>query len=199
MEKQNNTMRKDNIKNMEDTAPETSEMQDENKTSNVSKKQKKSKKTDIKKLQSEVERLQKENNDLKDQLLRKLAEFDNYTKRIEREYGELISQANGSMIHKLLPVIDDFERALNQQIDDNGKEDFRRGVELIFAKFFKILEDSGLKIMDSDGKEFNPEIHDAMIQLENKEVPSSHIVETFEKGYSLNEKIIRHAKVSVSK
>ncbi len=199
MEKQNNTMRKDNIKNMEDTVPETSEMQDENKTSNVSKKQKKSEKTDIKKLQSEVERLQKENNDLKDQLLRKLAEFDNYTKRIEREYGELISQANGSMIHKLLPVIDDFERALNQQIDDNGKEDFRKGVELIFAKFFKILEDSGLKIMDSDGKEFNPEIHDAMIQLENKEVPSSHIIETFEKGYSLNEKIIRHAKVSVSK
>ena len=163
------------------------------------KKPKKSKSSGEKKLKIELDFLRKENSEMKDQLLRKLAEFDNYKKRIDREYGEMVSQANGSMIQNLLPVVDDFERSLDQEIEDNGKGDFRKGIKLIHSKLIKILKDAGLTAIESNGKEFDPEIHNAMMQIENKEIPSSHVIDTLEKGYYLNDRIIRHAKVSVSK
>ena len=163
------------------------------------KKQRKLKSTGEKKLKPELELLRNENSEMKDQRLRKLAEFDNYKKRIKREYGEMISQANSSIIQNLLPVVDDLERSLDQEIDDNGKEEFRKGIELIYLKLTKILDDAGLTAIESNGKEFDPEIHDAMMQIENNDVPSNHVIDTLEKGYCLNERIIRHAKVSVSK
>jgi len=161
--------------------------------------QKRTKKLSIKKLQEEIEKLRKENSEMKDQLLRKMAEFDNFRKRTEREYSELFARAGEDIVQKLLPVLDDLERSLSQPDDDNHKGAFRHGIELIYSKSLKTLQDAGLKPIETDGKEFDPNVHEAMLQVENPDVPSNHIVETFEKGYYFNGRVIRHAKVSVSK
>jgi len=157
------------------------------------------KKPSIKKLQEEIEKLRKENSEMKDQLLRKMAEFDNFRKRTEREYGELFARAGEDIVQKLLPILDDLERSLSQPDDDNHKGAFRQGIELIYSKSLKTLQDAGLKPIETDDKEFDPNVHEAMLQVENPDVPSNHIVETFEKGYYFNGRVIRHAKVSVSK
>ena len=136
---------------------------------------------------------------MKDQLLRKMAEFDNFRKRTEREYGELFARAGEDIVQKLLPILDDLERSLSQPDDDNHKGAFRQGIELIYSKSLKTLQDAGLKPIETDGKEFDPNVHEAMLQVENPDVPSNHIVETFEKGYYFNGRVTRHAKVSVSK
>jgi len=161
--------------------------------------QKHTKKPGTKKLQEEIEKLRKENSEMKDQLLRKMAEFDNFRKRTEREYGELFARAGEDIVQKLLPILDDLERSLSQPDDDNHKGAFREGIELIYSKSLKTLQDAGLKPIETDGKEFDPNVHEAMLQVENTDVPSNHIIETFEKGYYFNGRVIRHAKVSVSK
>jgi len=161
--------------------------------------QKRTKKLSIKKLQEEIEKLRKENSEMKDQLLRKMAEFDNFRKRTEREYSELFARAGEDIVQKLLPVLDDLERSLSQPDDDNHKGAFRHGIKLIYSKSLKTLQDAGLKLIEAEGKEFDPNVHEAMMQVENPDVPPNHVVETFEKGYYFNGRVIRHAKVSVSK
>lgn len=151
------------------------------------------------KLQKEAEQLREENKDLKDQLLRKLAEFDNFRKRTSREYAEIIARANEKIIRSLLPVLDDLGRSLNLPEKNNKSNSFRKGIEHIYSNFHKLLEDAGLRLIETEGKEFDPNIHEAMMHLENPDVPSNHIIDAFEKGYYLNDKVVRHAKVSVSK
>lgn len=151
------------------------------------------------KLQKEAKQLRKENKDLKDQLLRKLAEFDNFRKRTSREYAEMIARANEGIIRSFLPVLDDLGRSLNLPEENNDSNSFREGIELIYSNFHKLLEDAGLRLIETEGKEFDPNIHEAMMHLENPDVPSNHIIDAFEKGYYLNDKVVRHAKVSVSK
>lgn len=150
------------------------------------------------KSRKELEKLKEENAKLKDQLLRKMAEFDNYRKRTNKEVGEIISRASERLVTKLLPVIDDFERSLEHS-GKNEVESVDKGFEMIYNKFYKTLEEAGLKILDSDGVEFNPELHEALMQIDDKKVPPMHVVQTLEKGYTLNNKVLRHAKVSVSK
>lgn len=144
---------------------------------------------------------------LKDQLLRKAAEFDNYKKRTENEFASMVKFASEDLIAALLPVLDDFHRSIkvsqssaangNTQ-DQNGSEAIRRGMELIYNKFMKILEGQGVKTFDSVGKTFDPFYHDALLQVPKSDVPPHTIIEEVEKGYMLNDKVIRHAKVIVS-
>ena len=160
------------------------------------------KRASIKHLQEELDKLRIENADLKDQLLRKFAEFDNFRKRTERDFISLCLHANETLLIQLLPILDDMERALRQPASiplERDNESFRQGIELIYSKLFKTLQDNGLKPMETDGKEFDPHLHDALMQIEKPEIPSHHIIETYEKGYYYNDKVIRHAKVSVSK
>jgi len=151
------------------------------------------------KIREECEKLREENTQLKDQLLRKMAEFDNFRKRTTKDYTRIIQTASENVLTALLPVLDDLERSLEQPADENNNAAFRDGIEMIYNKLVKTLEEHGLKVMETDGKEFNPELHEALMQMDSEEVPSSHIIQTFEKGYSLNNKVIRHAKVGVSK
>jgi molecular chaperone GrpE len=157
------------------------------------------KRVTIKKLQEELEAFRTENTTIKDQYLRKLAEFDNFRKRTERDILRICANANESLVTQFLPVLDDFERALKHTETENQSESLRRGIELIYTKLYKILQDTGLKPMETDGKEFDPHLHDALMQMEKPDVPPHHIIETLEKGYYFNDKVIRHAKVSVSK
>lgn len=153
-------------------------------------------------LSGKVVELEAAVNQFKDQLLRKAAEFENYKKRVENDSLSLIKYANEDLIRKLLPVIDDFERsfkASKQNISENLSESlFMKGVDLIYNKFQNILESQGVKHFDVVGEPFDPELHDALIQMPRNDVPSHTVIEEVDKGYMLNGKVIRHARVIVS-
>jgi molecular chaperone GrpE len=149
--------------------------------------------------EDKLKKLVKENKALKEQLLRKLAEFDNYKKRTEREILQLIQNASETLIIVLLPVLDDMERFLQHVKEQKNKESIIEGSQLIFKKFIDVLEKEGLQPMKSVGEMFDPELHDALMQMEKKKVKSGTILNEYLKGYLLNGKVIRHAQVIVSK
>ena len=161
-------------------------------------KTKKRKRTSVtEKLKKEIEKLKTENAEIKDQLLRKAAEFENYKKRTEKEKRELILNANEELIKNILPVIDDLERSLKSK--NNNDDSFYKGIELIYSKLMKILSEQGLKKIEAIGTKFDIEKHDAIMQMESKDYDSDYVIDEYEKGYELNGKVIRHSKVVVSK
>ena len=143
-------------------------------------------------------RLASELSEMKDKYLRLYAEFDNYRKRTLREREELIKTAAESAIKSMLSTLDDFERAIKAAKSSSEDNSLLEGIQLIYDKMFKTLEQQGLKVMESDGEEFNPDLHEALTKVP---VPSEDlkgkVIETIEKGYYLRDKIIRYAKVVV--
>jgi molecular chaperone GrpE len=132
--------------------------------------------------------------------LRLFAEFDNYKKRTSREVLDIRLTASKEMMVAMLPVLDDFERA--KQASENGPENerFPEGVNLIYHKFQHILESKGLKAMETNAETFNAEIHEAITEIPApSEELKGKIIDTVEKGYTLNDKIIRFPKVVVGK
>jgi molecular chaperone GrpE len=148
--------------------------------------------------ENNIQELEKQLNTLRDQLLRKAAEFENYKKRTENEISSLYKYANESLIIDLLPVLDDFDRVMKSWNDKHDAETLRKGIELIYDKFKKVLQKQGVKEIDSTGKQFNVNEHDALLQTPVKDVPPNTVTDTIEKGYYLKDKVIRHAKVIVS-
>ena len=136
--------------------------------------------------------------DLKDKYLRQAAEFDNYRKRVLKEKSELIQNGGESVISSLLPIIDDFERALQNMKKSDDTAALKEGVELIYQKFMKTLESNGLKTIETKEADFNTDSHEAvaMIPAPNDE-SKGKVVDCVQKGYKLNDKVIRHAKVAV--
>lgn len=136
--------------------------------------------------------------DLKDKYLRQAAEFDNYRKRVLKEKSELIQNGGESVISSLLPIIDDFERALQNMKKSDDTAALKEGVELIYQKFMKTLESNGLKTIETKEADFNTDFHEAvaMIPTPNDE-SKGKVVDCVQKGYKLNDKVIRHAKVAV--
>jgi molecular chaperone GrpE len=127
----------------------------------------------------------------KDKYLRLFAEFDNFRKRTVRDRIELLRYSNEEVIAALLPVLDDFERA-------RGAGQLSEGLELIYQKLVSILEQKGLKPMEAKGRDFDPDLHDALTQAPAGDPDDKNkVVEEVEKGYYLNDKVIRHAKVVV--
>lgn len=148
----------------------------------------------------EIEKLKTEVGELKEKYLRLYSEFDNYRRRTSKEKLDLISTANEELMVELLPVIDDFERAL-KAMEGNGSDDqsLKEGILFIFNKLKNITEKKGLKLMESKpGDAFDTEIHDAISQIPAPdEKLKGKIVDTVEKGYYLNDKVIRFAKVVI--
>jgi molecular chaperone GrpE len=134
----------------------------------------------------------------KDLLLRKVADFDNYKKRVENDSAAALKYAKVDLIQRLLPVIDDFERSLKLSSDRRESEAFAKGVELIYQKLMKFLDLQGVKEIESLGKEFDVHYHDALLQVPRDDVPPHVVIEVVEKGYSLDDRVLRHAKVVVS-
>ena len=155
-------------------------------------------KTEATLLNEKVAELEKQSAQLKDQLLRKAAEFDNYKRRTENDFASLTKFAAENIITQLVPVLDDFNRSLKSIKEKAENDSLYKGIELIYAKFLKVLEAQGLKTMDVVGKEFNVDVHDALMQMPRADVPPHTVLEEVEKGYLLFDKVIRHAKVVVS-
>ncbi|MBK8502362.1 MAG: nucleotide exchange factor GrpE [Saprospiraceae bacterium] len=136
--------------------------------------------------------------ELKDKYLRLFAEFDNYKKRTARERLDLIRTAAEDLVTKLLPVLDDFDRAKKNADDSSSSETFSEGVALVYQKLHHVLESKGLEAMDTEEKEFDPELHEAITKIPAPEAKlKGKIIDHIEKGYYLNDKIIRHAKVII--
>jgi len=134
----------------------------------------------------------------KDLLLRKVAEFDNFKKRAESEASSIVRYGKTDVLQSLLPVVDDFERSLKLSKDARESEAFAKGVELIYQKLLKFLDAHGIKQIDSLGKEFDVQYHDALLQIPRNDVPPHMVIEVVEKGYMLDDRVLRHAKVIVS-
>jgi molecular chaperone GrpE len=137
-------------------------------------------------------------NDLNNRFLRLYAEFENFRKRTNKERLDIINNANADLLKDLIPVIDDFERAIT---NNEGSEDvvaIKEGFSLIYNKYKGILNTKGLKPMESKGEVFDPEVHEAVANMptEDKELKGK-IIDDLEKGYFLNEKVLRYAKVVV--
>lgn len=138
--------------------------------------------------------------ELKDKHLRLMAEFENFKKRSIREKMDMMKNAARDTMSALLPVLDDFDRA-HKAAEENDKGDlFAEGIGLVYKKLYSTLEQRGLKPMETDGEPFDPELHEALTEAPApSEALKGKIIDTIEKGYWLNDKIIRHAKVVVGK
>lgn len=146
--------------------------------------------------QDPLEKAQKEIEDLKKQLLYKTAEFENYRKRTLKEKTELILNGGEKTITAILPVLDDFERALADKSED--PKAIKEGVQMIFNKFVKSLESLGVKKIDTDGKDFDVDFHEAIAMVPGMgDDKKGKVIDCVQTGYTLNDKVIRHAKVAV--
>ena len=150
--------------------------------------------------ESRIEELENEVQELRDKYLRLFAEFDNFKKRSLKEKMEMSKRAGQDVIQALLPVLDDFDRAKKNAEDPANDEYFSEGVVLVYNKLYQTLQQQGLKAMDTTNTEFNPEYHDAIADIEvQDDALKGKIIDYIEKGYLLNDRIIRHAKVVVGK
>lgn len=145
-----------------------------------------------------VTQLENQLAELKDQYLRKVAEFDNYRKRTLKEKTELILNGGEKVITSILPILDDFERAEDNISKATDLDALKEGVELIFQKLLKVLEAQGLKKIETHETDFNTDFHEAiaMVPAANEE-QKGKVVDCVQTGYTLNDKVIRHAKVAI--
>ena len=134
-----------------------------------------------------------------DKFLRIQAEFDNYKKRLEKEKIEFIKFANSDIILEMLKILDDFERAVEAGKSKHDFDILYKGVEMIWNDLKEFLKQKGLKEIEAKGKPFDPHEHEAMMQEETDDEPEGQVVEEFQKGYKINDRVIRPAKVKVSK
>ena len=123
------------------------------------------------------------------------ADFENYKKRTEKETQEYKKYSNEELITRILPIIDNFELALKH---NHAQDEFAKGIELIYAQLITTLKDEGIKAIKAEGQNFNPEIHEALLQEHSKQ-EKDKVIEELQKGYTLNDKVIRPTKVKISK
>ena len=190
-------MDNENIKNTaEETAEETDIKGGECDGMKNQKKEKKCDKKETEALKAEVEALKKELADAKDSHLRSLAEYDNFRKRSQREKDAVYGDAKANTLALLLPVIDNFDRAAENKTDD--PEVYKKGIEMIISQFSDILKRLEVERFGEVGDEFDPNMHNAVMHVENDELPANTIAAVFEKGYKMGDRILRFATVQVA-
>ena len=189
----------ENFENLSEEATNKAKAEDNQQTEKTDKSSASTDKQDEKEKEnklSPLEQLQQENEKLKDQLLRTIAEFDNFRKRTTKEKSDLILNGGKKTVTAILPVLDDFERALEDGSTDG--EAVKAGMQMIFNKFIKTLESMGVKKIDTQKADFNTDYHEAVAMVpgmgdENK----GKVIDCVQTGYTMNDEVIRHAKVAV--
>ena len=137
--------------------------------------------------------------DYYERILRLQADFENAKKRMERETKDFYSYANQEIILKMLNILDDLERAV--EAAEEKKEDFSvflKGVEMILAHLYDLLKDNGVRVIEAQGKKFDPHLHEALMQVESIAYPDETVIEELQKGYFLKDRVIRTTKAKVS-
>ena len=170
-------------------AAETEELQVENTEEPLSEEEQ---------LKAQLAEAQEKIAELQDRYLRQAAEFDNYRKRTIKEKAELIKNGGERAIESILPVLDDFERAIQNMSKDESTADMLTGIELIYNKFVGILKQNGLQKIETEGEDFNTDYHEAIAMIPAPdESLKGKVLDCVQTGYILNDKVIRHAKVAV--
>ena len=145
-----------------------------------------------------LEKAQEEIAELKNQLLYKVAEFDNYRKRTLKERAELILNGGEKVITAILPILDDMERAIENGAKTDDPEVLREGMTLIHQKFIKTLESQGVSKIETEGADFDTDVHEAVAMVPGmSDDKKGKVIDCLQQGYKLNDKVIRHAKVAV--
>jgi len=155
-------------------------------------------KLDTSELNERIAELEKKNEELNDRLIRRLAEFENYKKRTDIEKEELFKYAAQSFILKTLAIYEDLQRSLSH-IDDENIDALKQGLKLVGDKFTQILTEQSVNKIDAMGKEFDHEYHEALLQQPSKDFPANTVINVVESGYMYKDKVIKHAKVIVSR
>lgn len=149
--------------------------------------------------ESELEKAQKKIEELNDKYLRQIAEFDNYRKRVMKEKADMIKYSGEKVITTLLPILDDMERAIQNMEKTEDVASVKEGVQLIIDKFMKLLKQEGLSRIETEGKDFDTDFHEAIAMVPGQpEEMKGKIIDCVTPGYILNDKVIRHAKVAVA-
>lgn len=146
-------------------------------------------------LSAERDQLATERNELKDRLLRTLAEFDNFRRRAERDRSDYVQFAAMEIVRDLVPVLDDFQRAMKAESAD---KEYGKGIELIYQRFFDTLKKAGLEPIESAGKPFDPNLHQAVDRVQTEEYPDQTVLEDYQSGYNFKGKLLRPAMVKVA-
>jgi len=146
-------------------------------------------------LTAERDQLAAEQADLKDRLLRALADFDNFRRRAERDRSEYVQFAAMEIIRNLIPILDDFHRAMKVETSDR---EYAKGIELIEQRLFETLKKAGLEPIEAEGKPFDPNLHQAVDRVESEELPDQTVLQEYQSGYNFKGKLLRPAMVRVA-
>lgn len=154
---------------------------------------------DMVRMQQELETARAENAAAADLMLRLAAEMDNYKKRAIKERESLTKYGSQGILQELLPILDNFRRAIESANESKDFDSFLEGVEMIFKQMDDALERKGVSVIDAVGEVFNPNIHEAVVHIASEEYPENIVAEELQKGYMLHDRVIRPAMVAVSK
>lgn len=146
-------------------------------------------------LAAERDQLAAEKAELKDRLLRALADFDNFRRRADRDRSEYIQFAAMDMVRDVVPILDDFRRAMKVETAD---KEYAKGIDLIFQRLFETLKKAGLEPIEATGKPFDPNLHQAVDRAESEELPDQTVLEEYQSGYNFKGKLLRPAMVKVA-
>ena len=174
----------------EETKAEEVKKEDASKAS-AKQKEKSTKQSDKAKLQAKID-------ELNDKYLRTLAEYDNFKKRTQREKEAIYKDSVGDAVTTLLPVLDNFERAMASFDDESKNTEFYKGMEMIFNQTKEAFLKLGVSPIEAVGSEFNPELHNAVMHVDDEEAGENVIVEEFQKGYKIGDRVVRHSMVKVA-
>ncbi len=169
----------------EETASEENATEAEAETSEETKKEKK-------------DPLKEKIDELNDKVMRQMAEFENFRKRTDKEKAQMFEQGQANVLEKLLPVVDNFERGLAAVPEEDKDGAFADGMNKIYKQLIKQLEDLGVTPIEAVGKEFDPNLHNAVMQVESEEYESGMVAQELQKGYMFHETVLRHSMVGVS-
>ncbi len=179
----------------EEAEAEVTEASEKN-TSEESSKEEKDGKKPFKKKEKKKDKRDEQIEQLTDRVTRQMAEFENFRRRTEQEKAQMFGNGAKSIIEKVLPVVDNFERGLATV--EEGADPFADGMLMIYKQLLTTLEEAGVKPIEAVGKEFNPDFHNAVMHVEDEEVGENIVVEEFQKGYMYNDSVVRHSMVKVA-
>lgn len=182
----------------EETAAENTEevVAEETATEEKAEDKKASKKKDKK--DKKYEALEEAKKELEDRVMRQMAEFENFRKRTEKEKAQMFEMGAKSIIEKMLPVVDNFERGLASVPEDKQSDSVYEGMNMIYRQMMTELESIGVKPIEALGTEFNPDFHNAVMQVESEEFAEGIVAQELQKGYTYRDTVVRHSMVAVA-
>jgi len=187
-------MAEENAKPSEEASAETANESSEE--SSKEEKEEKEGKKPFKKKEKKKDKRDEQIEQLTDRVTRQMAEFENFRRRTDQEKAQMFGNGQKAIVEKILPVVDNFERGLATV--EEGADPFADGMLMIYKQLLTTLEEIGVKPIEAVGQEFNPDFHNAVMHVEDEEVGENIVVEEFQKGYMMNDSVVRHSMVKVA-